>query len=439
MREESQAPRNSRELAVRNQFFTPRYVVQFLTDNTLGRIWYRDARRARPRSPSRCEYLVRTPGRAVRARARRRTRATCASSTRPAARGHFLLYAFDLLLAIYEEAWADPDRRGQRGDGPDARATTTRASTRLRRALPALILEHNLHGVDIDPRCAQIAALALWLRAQRACQDARHPGRPSDRGSAARTSSSPSRCRATRALVEEFAATLDPPLLGDALPEDGRRDAARRRARDAAPGRDAASPTRSGRRAQQYVRQQETTGYLPGLRAAAEPGRARPLADRRRRRSSTRPRSCSSTALRQIRRVGRGSGRRAAAALRRRRGAGRRADRPRADAVRRGADESAVRGVRASRRRRSSRRRTRGRRTTSTRRSSSAASSCSHQRGMLGAITSRTGFFLSSFQKWREEILLKEAPPVVVRGSGLRRDGRGDGRGGGVLPGGGAQ
>ena len=39
MREESQAPRNSRELAVRNQFFTPRYVVQFLTDNTLGRIW----------------------------------------------------------------------------------------------------------------------------------------------------------------------------------------------------------------------------------------------------------------------------------------------------------------------------------------------------------------------------------------------------------------
>jgi hypothetical protein len=39
MRAQSQAPRNSRELAVRNQFFTPRYVVQFLTDNTLGRTW----------------------------------------------------------------------------------------------------------------------------------------------------------------------------------------------------------------------------------------------------------------------------------------------------------------------------------------------------------------------------------------------------------------
>ena len=40
MRKASAAPRNSRELAVRNQFFTPRYVVAFLTDNTLGRIWY---------------------------------------------------------------------------------------------------------------------------------------------------------------------------------------------------------------------------------------------------------------------------------------------------------------------------------------------------------------------------------------------------------------
>jgi hypothetical protein len=34
--------------------------------------------------------------------------------------------------------------------------------------------------------------------------------------------------------------------------------------------------------------------------------------------------------------------------------------------------------------------------------------------GMLGAITSRTGFFLSSFQKWREQVLLKEARPIVV-------------------------
>jgi type I restriction-modification system DNA methylase subunit len=34
-------------------------------------------------------------------------------------------------------------------------------------------------------------------------------------------------------------------------------------------------------------------------------------------------------------------------------------------------------------------------------------------RSRLGAITSRTGFFLSSFQYWREEIILENAPPVV--------------------------
>jgi hypothetical protein len=34
-------------------------------------------------------------------------------------------------------------------------------------------------------------------------------------------------------------------------------------------------------------------------------------------------------------------------------------------------------------------------------------------RGRVGAITSRTGFFLSSFQRWREEVLLQSAPPLV--------------------------
>ena len=60
MREESAAPRNSRELAVRNQFFTPRYVVEFLTDNTLGRIWY-EMSGGRTVLKERCRYLVRRP------------------------------------------------------------------------------------------------------------------------------------------------------------------------------------------------------------------------------------------------------------------------------------------------------------------------------------------------------------------------------------------
>src|SRR5271157_3195941 len=59
-RRESQAPRNSYELAFRNQFFTPRYVVEFLTDNTLGRIWY-EMRKGETKLKDQCRYMVRRP------------------------------------------------------------------------------------------------------------------------------------------------------------------------------------------------------------------------------------------------------------------------------------------------------------------------------------------------------------------------------------------
>jgi type II restriction/modification system DNA methylase subunit YeeA len=75
--------------------------------------------------------------------------------------GHFLLYCFDLLQIIYEEAYDDKNlREALRDEYPDR--------DEFRRAVPALILRHNLHGIDIDVRATQIAALALWLRAQRA-------------------------------------------------------------------------------------------------------------------------------------------------------------------------------------------------------------------------------------------------------------------------------
>jgi hypothetical protein len=160
----SQAPRNSRELAVRNQFFTPRYVVQFLTDNTLGRIWY-EMRDTRTALAELCEYMVRKTGETFAARPKKDPRdirvldPACGS-------GHFLLYAFDLFLPIYEEAYADRDSPKSEATGVNLTADYPSLDA-LRRAIPGLVLAHNLHGVDIDPRCAQIAQLALWMRAQR--------------------------------------------------------------------------------------------------------------------------------------------------------------------------------------------------------------------------------------------------------------------------------
>lgn len=208
MREESQAPRDSRELAVRNQFFTPRYVVRFLAENTLATLWIEMMGEGGTRIADRCDYLVRDPeSRGPRAKKDPRDLKildpACGS-------GHFLLYAFDLLLVIYEEAWSDPGAarntlgRTLRQDYPNLLA--------IRTAAPALILEHNLHGVDIDPRCTQIAALALWLRAQRAWKDVGVAA--SDRPRILQTHVVVAEPMPGDAhLVSSFAAALRPPLL----------------------------------------------------------------------------------------------------------------------------------------------------------------------------------------------------------------------------------
>jgi hypothetical protein len=212
MREESEAPRDSRELAVRNQFFTPRYVVQFLVDNTLGRIWL-EMHGEKTRLTQLCEYLVRSADEPTHSRQRKDPRDLRILDPASGS-GHFLLYSFDLLLAIYEEAWS--------AEASAPRSQVTGRSLRedylnladLRRAVPRLIVELNLHGVDIDPRCSQIAALALWLRAQRAWKDFGFG--PTERPRIQRTHIVVAEAMPGDAvLIDEFAVRLDPPLLRD--------------------------------------------------------------------------------------------------------------------------------------------------------------------------------------------------------------------------------
>ena len=164
------SPQNAYELAVRNQFFTPRYVVEFLIDNTLGRIWYEMTQGA-SRLKQQCRSLALRPDELEAPRPRKDPREirllepACGSM-------HFGLYAFDVFLTIYEEAWeldlASPSGRGTGGEGLHA---SYASKADFLRDVPRLILAHNIHCIDIDPRAAQIAALALWMRAQRAYQD----------------------------------------------------------------------------------------------------------------------------------------------------------------------------------------------------------------------------------------------------------------------------
>ena len=199
MRKASSAPRNSRELAVRNQFFTPRYVVEFLTDNTLGRMWYEMTQGETGLTES-CAYLVQRSHevflapeedapesvesdenlnqaellkqpvyvayRAIKdPREIRMLDPACGSM-------HFGLYAFDLYEQIYAEAWALEQQGKVLLSEKELAPLTSCYSNKedFLRDVPRLIIENNIHGVDIDSRAVQIAGLSLWLRAQRSWQ-----------------------------------------------------------------------------------------------------------------------------------------------------------------------------------------------------------------------------------------------------------------------------
>ncbi|QBL08841.1 BREX-1 system adenine-specific DNA-methyltransferase PglX [Rheinheimera sp. D18] len=247
MRAESQAPRNSRELAVRNQFFTPRYVVEFLTDNTLGRIWY-EMTQGNTGLVDSCRYLVRRPTEIFLKpgedapeteqndealsqqellqqpvyiphrplkdpRTIRMLDPACGSM-------HFGLYAFDLFERIYLEAWQLEQQLGAaaftREDGLTSLQETYASLDAFKQQIPKLIIEHNIHGVDIDPRAVQIAGLSLWQRAQRAWHQ--QGLKPQQRPTIVKSNivcAEP--MPGEKALLQEFTSKLNPPVLGQLL------------------------------------------------------------------------------------------------------------------------------------------------------------------------------------------------------------------------------
>ncbi|MBE9594146.1 MAG: Eco57I restriction-modification methylase domain-containing protein, partial [Proteobacteria bacterium] len=125
------------EIPPLNQQYTVDWIVKFLVENTLGKLWLE----TKPDTDLTFDYLVQTEndlkGGAVKVEDLKILDPACGS-------GHFLLCAFDLL----QEMWT--------AEHPEIPAWK----------IPALILERNLYGIDIDLRAVQMAALALYLKAR---------------------------------------------------------------------------------------------------------------------------------------------------------------------------------------------------------------------------------------------------------------------------------
>jgi len=120
------------------QLFTPHWIVRYLVENSLGRLWLlnRPDSKLREQMPY---YIQGEPEtdflRISKPEEIKLLDPACGS-------GHMLTYAFDLLSHIYtEEGYAAAE-------------------------IPGLILKHNLYGLDICPRAAQLAGLALVLKAR---------------------------------------------------------------------------------------------------------------------------------------------------------------------------------------------------------------------------------------------------------------------------------
>ena len=120
------------------QLFTPHWIVRYLVENSLGRLWLLN--RPGSKLAARMDYYIapEEPETDFLKIGKPEEIKVCDPAC---GSGHMLTYAFDLLYAIYEEEGYDPAE------------------------IPALILTHNLGGVEIDDRAGALAAFALAMKA----------------------------------------------------------------------------------------------------------------------------------------------------------------------------------------------------------------------------------------------------------------------------------
>ena len=120
------------------QLFTPHWIVRYLVENSLGRLWLLN----RPNSKlaeRMCYYIApEEPETEFLKIGKPEEIKICDPAC---GSGHMLTYAFDLLYEIYEEEGYEADK------------------------IPALILQHNLTGIEIDDRAGALAAFALAMKA----------------------------------------------------------------------------------------------------------------------------------------------------------------------------------------------------------------------------------------------------------------------------------
>lgn len=142
------------DIIAATQIYTEHYMVEYLVQNTLGRLWM-EMHPDSGLSSGWAYYVKPAEGNAPVERPLKKV--IDLKLMDPAlGSGHFHLVAFDLLYAMYEE---EIENKGKPG-WPETPSVSEKSE------IPVSILEHNLFGTDIDLRAIQLATLALWMKAR---------------------------------------------------------------------------------------------------------------------------------------------------------------------------------------------------------------------------------------------------------------------------------
>ncbi|MBH0060561.1 BREX-1 system adenine-specific DNA-methyltransferase PglX [Pseudoalteromonas sp. NZS71] len=140
---DSKAKTEYDKVSLQSQVYTPRWVVQFLVENSLGKLYLE----MYPESEIKNQFKI---ANAPKIQERDLKPLHEIKLIDPASgSGNFLLYAFDFFYELYIDQIENYDADYDEDD------------------IPKLIIENNLYGIDLDDRAIQLAQLGLYIKARK--------------------------------------------------------------------------------------------------------------------------------------------------------------------------------------------------------------------------------------------------------------------------------
>jgi hypothetical protein len=128
------------DIPAATQLFTPRWIVEYMVQNTVGKLWLQNKPNSKLREHM--PYFIESPSVTNEDYLKLNSVEELTLLDQACGSGHILVYGFDLFYKIYEEEGYNTSE------------------------IPELIIKNNLFGFEIDERASQLAGMALMMKAR---------------------------------------------------------------------------------------------------------------------------------------------------------------------------------------------------------------------------------------------------------------------------------